>query len=65
MSARAIRIMVRLTIVALSLALGARRAPAAEPAPARPDLSIDASTRAQVIEGVAREVESRYVFPEV
>ena len=68
MSARAIRIMIRLTMVAiaaLALTLGSRGAHAADPAPGRPDLTIDASTRTQVIEGVAREIESKYVFPDV
>lgn len=52
-------------IAALAIAMGVRHSRAAEPPPARPDLSIDAAMRAEVIEGVARKVEERYVFPEI
>jgi hypothetical protein len=38
--------------------------PVAAQAPARPDTSIDAATRAQVIENVLRRLDEGYVFPQ-
>jgi retinol-binding protein 3 len=51
--------------VAFALGTGTRSVRAADAPPPRPDLEINASTRAEVIEGVARLVETRYVFPDV
>lgn len=52
-------------LLLLALAAGAASVRAAEPPPSRPDLTIDAAMRTEVIEGVARKVEERYVFPDI
>jgi retinol-binding protein 3 len=58
----------RALLLALSLGFvtaATHPAGAADAPPAREDLRIDAAMRAEVIEGVAQRLESRYVFPEI
>jgi retinol-binding protein 3 len=50
--------------VAAVIACFAHSPPATASEPPRPDLAISAATRAEVIRGVIREVESLYVFPD-
>ena len=57
-----------LLLLALTLVLGtttARVARSADAPPDRPDLTIDAAMRKEVIEGVAQRIESKYVYPDI
>jgi hypothetical protein len=56
------RTMIRLVIICL-LALSAGSVALAQPE--QPDLTIDASTRTQVIDGILKRLNESYVFPEV
>ena len=56
------RIMVRLAVICL-LALFAANFAVAQPE--QPDLTIDAATRTQVIDGILKRLNESYVFPEV
>jgi hypothetical protein len=53
-----------LLVAALALAAPAS-AQFAAPPPDQPDLTIDAATRAAVIDSLARNIEERYIFPDV
>ena len=56
------RIMIRLAVICL-LALFAANFAVAQPE--QPDLTIDAATRTQVIDGILKRLNESYVFPEV
>lgn len=56
------RVIVRLAIICL-LALSGATASFAQPE--QPDLTIDAATRTQVIDGILKRLNESYVFPEV
>ena len=53
-----------LLVAALALATPAS-AQIAPPPPDQPDLEVDASTRAAVVDSLARNIEQRYIFPDL
>lgn len=58
----------KIALLGAALLLGFPLAVSAQfgaPSPDQPDLTIDAATRASVVESLAKNVEERYVFPEV
>ncbi|HKE04936.1 MAG TPA: S41 family peptidase, partial [Blastocatellia bacterium] len=60
---RKIRSIIPLTVLALTLARA--HATTAQQPREQPDMTIDAATRAEVIDGVLKKLNDAYVFPEV